>query len=147
MDMKRLVKFKKIVKQGKVFLYRINIYIKKGSIKIHLIMNDDIGEPHKHPWDFSSFLLFGAYKEFLDGNDLKHKPFSLLKRDKNQIHKVTLYRIFGVKIPCITVGRYSEKKQSWCKGFPLCDYCKKVGYCIDKKEWNLPQNPELTNAN
>src|ERR1700722_2050732 len=54
------VKFKTIVKRGRVFLHRLSIPFRRGSIKLHLILNDDYGDPHIHPWEFWSFLLLGA---------------------------------------------------------------------------------------
>ena len=129
------MKFKTIRKGGTVFLHRVNLYIKKGSIKIHLIMDDDKEDAHMHPWDFNSFLFLGAYKEIVDGKLFKHLPFTLVRRKCTEKHQVKLYRIFGLKIPCLTIGRYSEKKQQWCEAKKLCDFCSTVGYCVDKKEW------------
>jgi hypothetical protein len=42
-------------------------------------------------------------------------------------HSVELKRLFGIKIPAITIGRYSEKKQ-------LCSLCKDLGYCKQSKK-------------
>ncbi|QTE23290.1 hypothetical protein [Polaribacter cellanae] len=130
-----MVKFKVIKQKERVFLIRISIPIKKGSIKIHLILNDDLDIPHKHPWNFKSFLVFGAYKEWVDGIQYKHKPFSIINRNVNQKHQVILYRFAGKKIPCITIGMYTKKIQPWCEKSNLCDHCLPLGQCIDKKYW------------
>ncbi|WP_157073593.1 hypothetical protein [Sphingomonas soli] len=128
-------KFKIITKQGKVFLYRLSIPLWRGSLKIHLIVNDDVGDPHIHPWEFSTFLLLGAYKEWVDSAIVRHWPFALVRYGRAKRHKVILYRLFGVKLPCLTVGRYSEKVQPWCQQTQLCDLCAPHGECLDKIYW------------
>ena len=129
------MKFKVIKQRGRVFLIRLSLPAKKGSFKIHIIVNDDQDGAHKHPWNFSSFLLFGAYKEVVDGKLIKHLPFTLVKRSCTEKHKVLLYRIFGMKIPSVTVGLYSKKIQPWCEKEKLCDHCKSIGTCMDKTHW------------
>lgn len=120
------IRFKTIKDMGLPFLKRMSIYLPNGSIKLHLMLNDDKSEPHTHPWDFYSFHLFGSYKENLDGVNLRHHPFSLLKRTMNQKHRITLYRLFGIKIPVVTVGYYTKKKQ-------LCSFCQELGYCKSER--------------
>lgn len=69
------VKTKSILSGGRVFLRRISFYLKKGSVKIHWIQNDDMDEHHSHPWDFKSLILFGGYYESTlqeDGTHLDH---------------------------------------------------------------------------
>lgn len=132
-----MIKFK-IIKNhlGEWFLIRLSFNLKKGSIKLHFILRDDIDKPHSHPWDFKSFLLI-PYKEVLYTEwvgrkeyfryDLKkHKMFKLVERKSNTLHKTLLYTIFGINIPAITIGRYYEKKQ-------LCSFCKELGYCKENK--------------
>lgn len=115
------IKFKTIKDMGLPFLNRLSLYTEKGSIKIHLMVGDDKSEPHTHPWDFKSFLIL-PYKENLDGTNFNHPPFSLLHRTMHQKHRITLYRLFGIKIPAFTVGLYTKKKQ-------LCSFCQNLGYC------------------
>ncbi len=123
--------FKNITNNSRTFLYRLSYNLKKGSIKLHIILNDDI-TPHSHPWDFQSIILFGGYNETIWPKAIKsidHKTYRFLsinKKDKNIYHLVRLRRIFGIKIPCITIGLYSEKKQ-------LCSLCQELGYCKSKK--------------
>ena len=114
-------KFKTILQEGMPFLRRFSLYHKKGSIKFHLMTNDDKCKPHTHPWDYMSFLKF-PYKEWLGGVQLYHHPFSLLRRTMNQSHRITLYQMFGIKIPAFTIGNYGNKKQ-------LCSLCQALGYC------------------
>jgi hypothetical protein len=58
------MKFKAIKEQGKVFLLRFSKKCNSGSsIKLHIILDDDKGKPHTHPWDFKSRILFGGYRE------------------------------------------------------------------------------------
>jgi hypothetical protein len=129
------MKLKVIKQSGQIFLIRLSLPIKNGSIKIHVLLNSDIGYAHKHPWNFTSILVFGAYKEILDGKLLKHGLFSKIKRKASERHKVILYKIFGASIPCITIGKYSKKIQPWCEHQNLCEHCTTLGYCMDKKYW------------
>ena len=115
------IKFKQIKDMGLPFLSRVSLYTQNGSVKIHFMVNDDKSEPHTHPWDFKSFLII-PYMENLDGEKHRHRPFKLLNRKMNQRHRITLYRFMGIKIPALTVGFYSKKKQ-------LCSFCKDLGYC------------------
>lgn len=137
--------FKNIKNNGKTFLLRFSKNCKVGSIKIHIILDDDV-KPHTHPWDFKSVILFGGYNETtydeLDENiiDFVKKTWqhdasqitrtygwlSVNKKQMNVKHLVKLRRLFGFKIPTITVGRYGEKKQ-------LCSLCQELGYCKSKK--------------
>lgn len=124
--------FKNIKNNGKTFLYRLSCKYKKGSIKVHLIMDDDIST-HTHPWNFTSIILFGGYKETsylppIDAWCFEKKVYGWLSINKKQMnteHIVKLRRIFGIKIPTLTIGIYGEKKQ-------LCSLCKKLGYCKSK---------------
>lgn len=139
------LKFKTIRRTAdrKVFLYRIALYLNKGSIKIHFIIRDDIDSPHTHPWNYKSCLI-SPYKEIVwvptpDGNTLSahysHLPFTIVHRECEIKHQTTLYRILGVPIPALTIGRYSDKKQ-------LCSFCAPYGYCRntipkDEPAWDI----------
>ncbi|MAD90338.1 MAG: hypothetical protein CMK64_11585 [Pseudoalteromonas sp.] len=128
-----MLKLKVIRESGGIFLIRLSFSFRDGSIKLHLILDDDLGPDHKHPWDFKSFLLFGSYKELLEGKLLCHKPFTFVSRKAQQRHKVILYRFLGVKLPCLTIGKYSKKYTRWCERKKLCDGCCKLGYCKDRE--------------
>jgi hypothetical protein len=128
-------KFKAITNNGRAFLYRLSFPFRYHSIKFHLIVNDDVGEPHIHPWQFTTFLLLGAYKEMVSGRQVRHLPLSLVRYGVNKRHKVKLYRVLGFKIPCLTVGVYSKKIQPWCERKELCDLCAPTGRCIYKEYW------------
>jgi len=124
-----IFKYKEIINtKGKVFLRRLSFYLKEGSIKIHFITDDDTDEPHTHPWNYKSLLII-PYREKLfmrTGVFVKnHKPFKTVKRKMKMKHRVELYRILGIKIPALTIGVYSEKKQ-------LCSLCEEAGYCKQK---------------
>lgn len=129
------MKFKVIRRGKKIFLFRLSFPTKTGSIKIHLILSDDTDHPHMHPWDFKSFLLLGAYKEIVDNKSHRHWPFAIVKRKSTEHHQVFLYKVFGVRIPCLTIGKYTKKIQPWCEHKSLCTYCQKLGYCADKAYW------------
>jgi len=145
-----ILKFKQIKNTlGKVFLNRLTIYLPKGSLKLHIITGDDSPEYHNHPWDFTSFVLFGGYKEYIyipnrelsvdlikwhylhTRNNMitllyKRRMFSINKKHHNQQHRVELFKLFGFKIPAITIGYYSDKLQ-------LCSFCKEAGRCLQNK--------------
>lgn len=139
--MKRF-KIKAIRQLKKLFLIRISFYLKNGgSIKIHIIVKDDTGEPHTHPCDFKSFILFGGYYESIyknfsrDKGDVKlikweekeYRLFDINIKQMDVYHRISLKRLFGIPIPCITIGFYSEKKQ-------LCSLCKPYGRCLQQKD-------------
>jgi hypothetical protein len=112
-------KFKVIRSGGKLFLCRLSLYKDDGSsFKFHLILNDDGDEPHSHPWDFTSIILFGGYYE----ENVKYGFLDLNVKLYHQKHKIRLRRLFGFKVPTLTMGWYSEKKE-------LCSLCKDLGYC------------------
>lgn len=126
--------FKNIKNNGKTFLFRVSCKLKKGSVKLHLIVDDDV-KTHTHPWDFKSLVLFGGYNEtaYYDPSDewcFVKKTYGFLsvnKKEMNIEHIVKLRRLFGVKIPALTIGIYGEKKQ-------LCSLCKELGYCKSKNK-------------
>lgn len=126
--MAQLIKLKTIKPNGVSLIKRLSIYFKNYSIKIHLIPNNVL-DYHTHPWDYKSFLII-PYKEYVITTNpsskttlfFKHKIFTLINRNHTQEHSVILYTIFGIKIPALTIGKYSKKKQ-------LCSFCKEAGYC------------------
>ena len=128
-------KYKNIKQGGITFLKRLSLKTKSGSYKVHLILNDDQEGYHMHPWDFKSLLLFGSYKEYVEGVLFRHRPLSIVKRKANEKHRVELYRIGNFKLPCLTIGFYSNKIQPWCEKTQLCDFCKPHGQCQDKTYW------------
>ena len=131
------IKFKNIKRPDKTtFLIRWSKKCKSGgSWKLHLILNDDVTS-HTHPWDFTSFILFGGYVERslniyesnsdwiqCDGYSYKEYGWLSINRKKMNVeHQITLRRLFGFKIPAVTIGYYGPKKQ-------LCSLCKEQGYC------------------
>jgi hypothetical protein len=144
----------KIIKNNSLmpFLYRLSLYFKNGSIKLHVITGDDSKVFHTHPWDFTSFILFGGYKEwqevidhqsYIDWYRIKgmdnsseynrinikyhYRTFSINKKLHTELHRVELFKLFGIKVPCITIGFYSNKIE-------LCSFCKELGYCKSNKK-------------
>lgn len=134
-SIKEWIKFKRIKNtQGTVFLSRLTIYFKNGSLKLHLITGDDSPEYHNHPWDFTSFVLFGGYNEWMyahpDHAYVSPKArymFTFNTKQHKERHRVELFKLFGYKIPTITIGWYSHKIQ-------LCSFCQKAGYCLQSKQ-------------
>lgn len=124
--MAKIFKTKTIKSNGNSFIHRLSIYFKKGSLKVHLILSDDKGEPHDHPWNFKSLLIL-PYKEKIydslgNNREFKYRPFNIVRRDCKTKHLVQLYRIWGIKIPAFTIGWYGKKTQ-------LCSLCRDLGYC------------------
>ncbi len=113
---------------GKVFLCRFSVYFPKGSLKLHLILKDDSGAPHSHPWTFWSLLLI-PYAEYVEGVMLDHVWLEVVHRRAEQFHSVRLYRIFGVRIPALTIGWYGQKVR-------LCSLCTELGYCRAAKRFS-----------
>lgn len=127
--MKKIFKTKKICNNDKPFLRRLSIYFGKKSLKFHWITDDDV-KAHTHPWDFTSLILFGGYKEFNTTVIPLYKEFGWLdlnEKKADEYHRVELRRFFGIKVPTLTVGWYGEKKQ-------LCSLCKEAGYCLSNKK-------------
>jgi len=114
------VKLKTIHTAGRIpFLKRLSLYLKDGSsIKLHLILHDDLDEPHSHPWDFSSLILFGGYKE----GDVKYSIGDINMKKHYQTHQIKLLRFMGFRVPTLTIGIYTEK-------LTLCSFCQDLGYC------------------
>ena len=130
-----MLEFKAIKTNNKPFLYRFSIHLRERSLKLHLIVDDDSEMPHKHPWNFITFLFMGSYKELKNNEIIYRYPFQLIKNFSHTRHRVILYRIFGVKLPCITIGLYGKKIEPWCERTSLCEKCKPLGYCYDQKSW------------
>lgn len=120
-----MFKYKTIISKGKLFIVRLSFYLKdKSSYKLHLILDDDYDEPHSHPWNFKSIILFGGYYE----DDKKYSMFKTNTKLYHEKHKIKLFRFLGFKIPTITLGKYSPKIE-------LCSFCKEIGYCKSNKKW------------
>ena len=116
--------YKTIRTQGKVFIRRFALYNKDGSsYKLHLILNDDLDEPHDHPWDFSSLILFGGYYE----GDTLYGAGDVNIKLHHQKHKTRLRTFLGFKVPTITFGVYTAKLQ-------LCSFCREAGHCLSKSK-------------
>jgi len=126
---------KKIYQEGKLYLLRFSWPIKSGTIKLHIIFQSDNEEPHTHPWNFKSLLLIPYKEEIYIQNDKisafkeikRYIPFTLVSRDKDDIHRVKLYKILGMTIPAITIGKYGHKVQ-------LCSFCQSLGYCKTERK-------------
>jgi hypothetical protein len=65
--LKRLFAWQTIEKDGSVFMLRFFLYRRtrdNRAIYLHIIYRPDADkDPHDHPWDFRSFILWGSYKE------------------------------------------------------------------------------------
>ena len=121
------IKFKKIHEQGELFLCRLSIQFNQRSLKFHLILNDD-SRFHSHPWDFKSLILFGGYQELIEDveDEAYHWEYynflDVNKKAAEVRHLIRLNRLWGFKVPTLTVGLYGEKKR-------LCSLYEALGYC------------------
>lgn len=119
---------KRIYQNNKLYLLRLSFPIKSGTIKIHVILQDDIEDLHTHPWDYSSLLIIPYKEEFKYTKLRSHGVLTFLRNRPNTLlHRVQLYKIFGISIPAITIGKYGHKKE-------LCSFCKKLGYCKTERK-------------
>ena len=94
--------------EGNIFLRRLSFYLKKGSLKLHVITGDDSAVYHTHPWDFKSFILFGGYREHVETREQRcqvaydvhrcrdYRMFSVNTKKHNERHRVELYKLFGI---------------------------------------------------
>lgn len=111
--------------------------IRTGNIYLHFIIRpDDDPDPHDHPWDFTTFVLLGGYKNetwFWNamGKVSMHsnmvsltfpvRVFAKKHRKAEHTHRVVLYEnesklaraIFGVFRPAVTFVITSPVKRSW----------------------------------
>lgn len=104
-----------------------------GSLYLHIILRpDDDPDPHDHPWDFKTRVLWGGYKNELwawkedEGRRVKLGIWPVRRGDKkfrsaSHIHRVILYErgsslartLFGTYKRAITLVRTGTFKQSW----------------------------------
>lgn len=105
---------------GEVYLERWQVGFRNWfSIKLHRIWRKDFGrELHDHPWNFTSFIMTGGYREHLyrDGRH-QHKrtrPFQLVCRTMADRHRID--EIFD---PCWTLVVCGPRRKDW--GFWLDD--------------------------
>ena len=77
-----------------VYLRRFDIVRKEDhqNTYLHHILQSDKGRDlHDHPWDFSTFILWGSYIEHLpNGKSLKRGMFSFRRHNASWIHRLEL---------------------------------------------------------
>lgn len=79
----------------------------------HILRSDADREYHDHPWDFSSLVLWGSYREHRrtwDGEEgwIEMRPWlSFAKRKAGDLHRVELDR------PCWTFVVTGPKEHNW----------------------------------
>lgn len=124
-DIKKVIDGQEVVYLRRFFIWRPKDKSKGGSVFLHHIINsDDDPDPHDHPFDFTSLILWGGYSDerwwwwdmsgckTWDGKDLPShrfgpiydnvRPLSVVHRKAEHIHRVRLHTDF-----------YCEPKSAW----------------------------------
>ena len=99
--LERLFKYRDIVKvvggEPSLYLRRYFIFrterFPNNRIFLHFIARDDDDRDlHDHPWDFSSFILKGGYKEYLPGGEKRLLfDFDFVRNPAEHTHRVELH--------------------------------------------------------
>jgi hypothetical protein len=90
----------------------------------HVFLRDDEDPPHDHPFDFTSIVLAGSYKEeivisWVDGiprniMQVERKPFVPVFRQAQTAHRVILPKDEkGNPLPCLTLMIAGPKSRGW----------------------------------
>lgn len=110
-------------KDGLLVFKRYRLFESKWfNLYLHKIYSSDVDHPHNHPWNFVSFVLWGAfyeryYSSYLDEeHKILHQPFSFYFRTKRSFHKNRIIK--PVTSLVLTFG----KKKDW-------------GYLVDDDEY------------
>lgn len=56
----------------------------------HILTSDEDPHLHDHPWDFISVILAGSYVELTPDSETEYGPGSVLPRQAEQAHRLTL---------------------------------------------------------
>lgn len=111
---------KKILTRENIpYLIRYSIFdCKYFSIKIHKILQSDIGGFHDHPWDYISIMIKGSYIEetvveldtpYIITRQIKIKSPSIIYRNGKKLHRLLLEE----NKTCTTIVITSKKYRSW----------------------------------
>lgn len=96
----RFFEYQRIVNRGKVYLRRWRLIMCPwGSVYLHaFIRPDDDPDPHDHPWNFWSLILWGGYVEEIsvfDDNgqrvsvqEIVRRPLSIRRTMRGDFHRV-----------------------------------------------------------
>lgn len=61
-----------------------------STARYHQILESDEADLHDHPWDFVSVILSGSYVESTPDGEQEYGPGSVLVRNAEQLHRLTL---------------------------------------------------------
>lgn len=62
-----------------------------GSLQLHHILTDDPEpDPHDHPWDFTSVILTGGYRDISPTGSVEHRAPSVIARVAETPHRLEL---------------------------------------------------------
>ena len=94
-----------ITKEGLLYLRRFFLFSTRwGGVYLHhIVRSDDDKFPHDHPWDFTTLILSGGYRDeqwqFDDSLGLTPagiqycRPFKIYRRKAEHIHRVRLWEV------------------------------------------------------
>jgi hypothetical protein len=113
-------KKKTLERNGKPYLIRYSIFSCRWfAIKIHKILVSDPNEPHDHPWNYLSIILWGGYWEEQrkmrpnnvdwDMTIIWCKPGSILYRKGDKLHRL----IIPKRKYCLSLVITSRKWRDW----------------------------------
>lgn len=83
---------------------------------IHEIYEADADKhPHNHPWDFKALIVYGGYVEQTEEGEREVKPWMIVRKTRDQFHKVLRLRgsvsisLFYATGPYIEWGYQTEE--------------------------------------
>ena len=96
---------------GTIYMRRYYLWRSKTGgrwVRIHeILLSDEDRHFHDHPWDFTSFILSGGYTEHTPNGTTVHRPFSLIRRKAEDLHKLELTG------PAWTFVVTGDKRRDW----------------------------------
>jgi hypothetical protein len=90
-------------------LYMERFYVHGLAVRVHHIVMSDPGRAlHDHPWDFSSELLVGSYREVTPFGERVYGPGCMVMRQAESLHRLVL--LGG---PVWTLVRTGRPRRVW----------------------------------
>jgi len=125
-----------ILPNDQVTIVRYSMFGLINKICINVIYAD-VESYHNHPWDYTSIILWGRYREtqWKDGktSTKTYYPGSILRRKHNQFHQIIP---LGKKAITLFIrGKQKTKSNQWVyngKVYPESKYWLMKGYTKDK---------------
>jgi hypothetical protein len=87
---------------GSLYMERVILDHPAGTLRLHVIHQVDRGDPHDHPWDFTSHLLRGAYVEETPDGHVPHEEGSIYAKRAEDRHLIV--SLAGPVVTLVTTG-------------------------------------------